>query len=147
MENFNKAIILEATKDKVYDALTNTISKWWTEMFEGVSNEQGKSFTIRFGESVFKTMTTEELLHNKKVVWKVTDSLIDIPDLKNKTEWINTKIVWEIFSKNNQTELHLTHLGLTPQIECYNICESGWHNFTDSLTEFINTGTGRPFKS
>jgi hypothetical protein len=77
----------------------------------------------------------------------VTDSLIDIPELDNKTEWINTKIVWEISSNDNQTELHLTHFGLTPQVECYNICESGWHNFTDSLTEFINTGIGKPFKS
>lgn len=82
----------------------------------------------------------------KKIVWLVTDSLIDIPDLKNQTEWINTKIAWEIFSKDNQTELTLTHFGLTPQIECYNICENGWHNFTSSLVEFINTGKGNPFK-
>lgn len=146
MSNFEKTVIYTASEKLVFDALTNSITKWWTEMFEGKSNEQGKSFTIRFGTNVFKTMVVDELVSNKKVVWNVTDSLINIPDLKNKTEWINTKIVWEIQLKNNQTELHLTHFGLTPQVECYNICQDGWHNFTDSLTQFINTGIGRPFK-
>ena len=146
MDNFKKTLLLQATNDKVFDALTNSIPKWWTEMFEGISNEQGQFFTIRFGTNVFKTMVVEELVPDKKVAWKVTDSLIDIPELKNKTEWINTQIVWKISSKDNQTELHLTHFGLTPQIECYNICESGWHNFTDSLSAFINTGIGKPFK-
>lgn len=146
MDNFKKTINLQATTDKVFDALTNSIPKWWTEMFEGISNEQGQTFTIRFGENIFKTMKVEELVTNKKVVWKVTASLIDIPDLKNKTEWIDTKIVWEIYTENSQTELHLIHYGLTPQIECYSICQDGWHNFTESLTKFINSGVGNPFK-
>lgn len=145
MNNFEKIMLFNATNHKVYNALTNAIPKWWTEMFEGTSNQQGKSFTIRFGASIFKTMTIEELVPNSKVVWKVTDSLIDLPDLKNKTEWINTRIEWEISVKGNQTELHLTHFGLTPAIECYNICQDGWHNFTDSLTQFINTGVGKPY--
>lgn len=115
-------------------------------MFEGVSNEQGQTFTIRFGPNVFKTMVVDEFIPNKKVVWKVTDSLIDIPELKNKTEWINTKIVWEISAQGNKTELQLTHIGLTPKIECYIVCEAGWHNFTNSLESYILTGKGEPFK-
>jgi uncharacterized protein YndB with AHSA1/START domain len=146
MNNFKKKLIIRATDNKVFDALTNSITKWWTEMFEGISNQQGHIFTIRFGANVFKTMAVEELIPNKKVVWNVTDSLIDIPELNNKTEWINTKIVWEISAQDDQTELHLTHFGLTPQVECYNICQEGWYNFTNSLTEFINTGSGKPFK-
>ena len=146
MENFKKTIILQTTDKSVYEALTNSISKWWTEMFEGSSDKQDEKFTIRFGSNVFKTLKVEELIPNTKVVWNVTDSLIDIPELKNKTEWINTKIIWEISRQANQTEIRLTHLGLTPNIECYNICESGWHNFTDSLTDFIKTGIGKPFK-
>ncbi len=146
MDDFKKTITIQATDNRVYDALTNCITEWWTEMFEGLSNEQGQSFTIHFGPKVFKTLLVQELVANKKVVWFVTGSLIDIPDLKNKTEWANTKIIWEISSKDNQIELQLTHFGLTPQVECYNICENGWHNFTDSLTDFINTGIGKPFK-
>ena len=147
MDDFKKLIILQATEQSIYEALTSSIPKWWTEVFEGTSNVQGETFTIRFGANVFKTLKVEELIPNTKVVWKVTNSLIDIPELKNKKEWINTKIVWEISTQNGNTELSLTHLGLTPQIECYDICESGWQNFTDSLTTFIMTGNGKPFKN
>lgn len=146
MDDFKKTISIQATDNRVYDASTNCISEWWTEMFEGISNEQGQTFIIRFGANVFKTLLVQELETYKKVVWFVTASLIDIPELKNKTEWINTKIIWEISSKDKQTELQLTHYGLTPEVECYNICENGWHNFTNSLTDFINTGIGKPFK-
>lgn len=114
MDNFTKTINFQTADNNVYDALTNSIPKWWTEMFEGDSNEQGKTFTIRFGTNVFKTMLIEELVSKKMVVWKVIDSLIDIPELKHKTEWINTEIVWELSSTKNQTSVHLTHFGLTP---------------------------------
>jgi len=93
MENFKKTIIVAKSANEVYDALTNSITKWWTEMFEGTANQSGQSFTIRFGPAVFKTMQVEELIPNKKIVWLVTDALIDIPELKNKTEWMGTKIV------------------------------------------------------
>lgn len=146
MDNFKKTIALETTANSIYEALTNAIDKWWTEMLEGISNQQGQIFTIRFGPNVFKTMLVEELVPGEKVIWRVTDSLIDIPELKNKTEWIDTRIVWEIFSADNKTVLHLTHFGLTPQIECYNICEMGWYQFTDSLKSFIETGKGNPFR-
>ncbi len=146
MNDFKKTITLQTTEHKVYEALTNGITKWWTELFEGISNTQGETFTIRFGASIFKTFLVEELIAYKKVVWLVTDTLIDIPELNNKREWLNTKIVWEISSKDNQTIVTLTHFGLTPQVECYTICEDGWQNFTQSLVAFIETGKGNPFK-
>jgi hypothetical protein len=146
MDHFKKTMTFQAADKSVYSALTNSIFNWWTEMFEGVSNEQGQSFTVRFGPNVFKKIVVDVLIKNKKVVWHVTDSMIDIPELKNKTEWINTKIIWEITSKDNQTVLQLTHEGLTPEIECFTICESGWHSFTDSLSTFINNGIGNAYR-
>lgn len=91
MDKFKKTIIIQATDIAVFDALTNSITKWWTEMFEGTSNQRGKSFIIRFGTNVFKTMNVEELIPNKKVVWNVTDSLIDIPDLKIRKNGLTLK--------------------------------------------------------
>lgn len=146
MDNFQKTMILQATGSKVFHALTNFIPQWWTETFEGVANIQGETFTIRFGANIFKTMRVEELIPNKKVVWVVTGSLIDLPELINKTEWIDTRIIWEITENDTDTTLLLTHLGLTPEIECYSICESGWNSFTNSLKAFLETGKGNPFK-
>lgn len=144
-ESYQSTVFLNASDERVFESIVN-IPLWWTTMFEGTGTQQGAKFTIRFGSSVFKTMIVEELIPNKKIVWRVVDSLIDLPELNDKSEWTNTKIVWEISSQEGKTALTLTHIGLTPKIECYLICKSGWKSFTDSLAEFIHTGVGKPFK-
>ncbi|MEL7586202.1 MAG: SRPBCC domain-containing protein [Prolixibacteraceae bacterium] len=143
--SYKRSFSLNASDEKIFESILN-IPLWWTEMFEGTADRQGGKFTVRFGSSVFKTMVVEELTPNKKIVWNVVDSVIDIPELNNKTEWIGTKISWEISTYQDKTVLELKHIGLTPKIECYTICENGWNGFTESLTEFINTGKGKPFK-
>lgn len=144
-KSYQRTFSLQATENKIYDSILN-IPLWWTEMYEGNQREAGEKFTVCFEPSVFKTMVVEELIPNKKIVWKVVDSLIDIPDLNNKTEWINTQIVWEISAIEKNTTLTLTHIGLTPKIECYTICESGWNSFTKSLIDLILKDVGTPFR-
>lgn len=114
-------------------------------MFEGSGRAAGETFTIRFGSQVFKTMLVEELIKNKKVAWRVEDALIDLPELVNKKEWINTQIVWDLSTHLNGTLLKVTHIGLTPDAECYELCSSGWNSFLYSFDKFINTGAGTPF--
>lgn len=147
MRDFNTKIIIPTSdKNKVFNALTKGITEWWTEILEGNSNQEGQSFTVRFGKNIFKTMLIKELIPNERIVWHFTDSLIDIPTLKNKTEWIDTKIVWDLSVNNNEIILNLTHFGLTPQVECYIVCENGWYSFTESLCRYINTGKGNAYK-
>ncbi|UWX61228.1 SRPBCC domain-containing protein [Chryseobacterium oranimense] len=145
MENYNNLVQLNTHPDNVFSALTNGIPFWWTEMFEGSSNEQDQSFTIHFGESIFKKFKVQELIPYKKVVWYVEDSLLNIPGLKNQKEWIGTTIIWEITESKSGTGLHLTHVGLHPDIECYEICTDGWKQFTASLKLYLETGRGNPF--
>lgn len=146
MGNYSNIIKLNVPADSIFDALTNKIPFWWTEMFEGSANKQHDIFTVRFGESVYKTMQVKELSDNSKIVWSVINSLIAIPGLKNQTEWIGTTIEWKIIPHEDKTELLLTHIGLLPDIECYDICTNGWKQFTDSLKLFVETGKGNPFK-
>jgi len=145
-ESFKTTLILQAEERKIYDALTKSISAWWSEMFEGSAEQQGETFTIRFGSQVFKTMLIEELVSGKKVVWRVVDAVIDLPDLANKSEWIYTYIVWDIFSTDRGTVLELTHVGLNSDMECYAVCVAGWESFLYSFEKFVNTGVGAPFR-
>lgn len=145
MENFTLSVTINCKVAQVFKALTAEIPQWWTQIFEGGSNEVGSSFTVRFGESVFKTMTVQELVENQKVVWQVEDSLINIPGLTNQTEWINTTIIWELENREEATLLHLTHDGLHPEVECYGICSAGWEQFVNSLKAYLETGKGTPF--
>lgn len=147
MENYSNTIQLNATKDKVFNALISDIHLWWTEMFEGSANSQGNNFTVRFGDNVYKTMRVVELVQNSKLVWNVENSLIAVPELTNQTEWIGTSIIWQITPQEINTELQLTHIGLNPRVECFDICTHGWQQFTDSLKEFVETGKGNPYRA
>ncbi|KUJ56145.1 SRPBCC family protein [Chryseobacterium aquaticum] len=147
MENYRNEINVSASPESVYQALTKFIPKWWSAHFEGASDKEGSTYTVRFGDSIYKTFEVTQLQPDKKVVWVVRDSVIDIPELKNKTEWIGTIINWEIEDTNNSTLLKLTHIGLTRDVECYDICEAGWTQFINSLKAFAETGEGVPFKT
>lgn len=147
MNDFKTTLSVDSSPAEVYQSLTNDIANWWTEMFEGTSNEVGKSFTVRFGSAVFKKFAVTELVADKKVVWDVVDSFIDLPELTRKTEWIGTQIIWEIATHQEKTILTLTHVGLVPEIECFSICENGWRNFTKSLHDFLDTGVGKPYQN
>ncbi|MBP1164946.1 hypothetical protein JOE44_001830 [Chryseobacterium sp. PvR013] len=146
VEDYIHEIEVNSTADRIYHALTQEIPLWWTELFEGSSSEAGNLFTIRFGDQIHKTMRVKELIHNTKIVWWVEDSLIALPELKNQTEWIGTTIVWEMEQKENSSVLMLTHIGLNPNIECYEICSNGWRQFLGSLTKFLETGEGTPYR-
>ncbi len=60
-------------------------------------------------------------------MWLVTDCYL--PLLKDKTEWKDTKVVWEISEKNNSTQINFTRIGLVPEIECYKDCIKGWDQY------------------
>lgn len=146
MDNYTNTIEVKTTADKAYNALTNQIPLWWTEMFEGSSAQTGEGFTIRFGADIHKTMRVKEAVSDAKIIWYVEDSLIALPELKNQTEWIGTTIVWEIQQTGESSQIKVTHLGLNPDVECYDICSNGWVQFLSSLKLFLETGTGTPYK-
>lgn len=102
----------------------------------------GDSFRIEFGTTWVNFKITEAI-PQKKVVWYVTDSFL--PWLKDKKEWNDTEVVFDISSDSGKTKIDFTHIGLVPGIECYENCEKGWTRFvTISLPQFINNGKGQP---
>lgn len=136
---------LNATADSVYDALTNGIPQWWTKQFEGSADRPGATFTVRFGDRTFKTMSVMELSASFKVVWSVVDARLDVPGLNDPTEWVGTTIVWDILRQEDRTRLRLTHIGLQPTVECYAVCADGWRRSIASLKSFVETGSGTRF--
>ncbi len=66
--------------------------------------------------------------------------------LKNiKEEWLNTELVWTFKENGSEVEVSFVHNGLTPELNCYKICESGWNFFiSTSLKNYLETGQGNP---
>jgi uncharacterized protein YndB with AHSA1/START domain len=46
---------------------------------------------------------------------------------------------------NGKTRLDLEHVGLTPAIECFDICRDGWNQYLGNLQSLVETGRGHPF--
>jgi hypothetical protein len=118
------------------------ISGWWAKNVEGSAKGLNEVFTTHFGET-YGTFKIVEFEPHKKITWLTIDCYLDL--LKNKKEWQDTKIVWEISTENNATQINMTHVGLVPGIECYNDCEKGWDFFIkESLYGFLTLGKGQP---
>ena len=141
-QNYTATIEVKAAADKVFKSINN-VSEWWSENVEGRSENLDDVFTIHFGGDIFVTHQLIEVVPNKKVVWLVTDCYLSW--LKDKTEWTNTKISFEISTENNSTIIHFTHIGLVPEVECYDSCVKGWDQYVKgSLLKLITEGKGQP---
>ncbi len=139
--DYNATITVNSTAKKAFEKIAQ-VGDWWAKDFKGNAEKLNDTFIIRFGDT-FVDFKITEVIPDAKIVWYVTDS--SLPWLSDKTEWKNTEVVFEISSKNNQTNINFTHVGLVPGIECYERCEKGWTRFvTISLPKFINEGKGLP---
>ena len=139
--DFSTAISVHQTPKEVFDGI-NHITGWWSEDFEGSAQELNDTFTVRFGET-FITIQVTELITDRKIGWRVTDGYKHW--LRNKKEWHNTKMTWEIFAEKDTTKISFTHIGLVPGLECYGGCEKAWNFYIkESLFKLLTEGKGTP---
>jgi len=142
-QDYMTTILVKAAANKVFKSF-NHVAAWWTENIEGSSEKLNDVFTIHFGEA-FVTMKIVQSVPDKKVVWNVTDCYLHW--LADKKEWKNTQIVFEISAEGDSTRIQFTHVGLVPQVECYDNCVKGRDQYIkDSLVKLIAEGKGLPQK-
>ena len=141
-EDYTVSIMVNASAQAAFKSI-NSVSEWWTENLEGSSQKLNDEFTVRFDDIHISTQKLIQVVPDKKVVWLVTDSKLNF--LTNKHEWTNTKISFEIVEKNGKTQITFTHLGLVPNIECYESCAPAWaHYIKGSLFKLLTEGKGTP---
>ena len=61
-------------------------------------------------------------------------------------EWIGTTIVFDVTPAGDGTELRFRHHGLTPQLECFDMCDAGWTHYLTSLVDYVDRGAGHPYR-
>ena len=141
-QDYTASITVNATPKEAFESI-NKVTKWWTENLEGSSQKLNDEFTVRFGDVHVSTQKLVEVIPDKKVVWLVTASKLNF--VKDKQEWNGTKISFEIFEKNDKTEVRFTHIGLVPDYECFDACSNAWGQYIkQSLFKLITTGKGEP---
>lgn len=138
--NFTTTFFVNESPKEVFEAVNN-VRGWWQGEIEGNTDKLNEEFTYRMKEFHFSKQKIVELLPNEKVVWLVTDSNLSFT--KDKSEWTGTTINFDISEINNKTQLRFTHIGLSPQIECYDGCSNAWTNLIQqSLMSLITIGKG-----
>lgn len=143
-QHYHTSITADVTAQEAFNYI-NSVTKWWTENVEGSSQNLNDEFTVRFGDIHYSKQKLIEIIPGKRVVWLVTDSQLNF--LKDKQEWNNTKISFDIAEQNGKTEIHFTHIGLVPEIECFNACSNAWSQYIQqSLWKLLTTGEGQPEK-
>lgn len=141
-QNFTTVLLVDQTPEAVFNAINN-VSGWWSEEIEGSTNKLHAEFKYHYEDVHSCKMRIIEFIPNEKVVWLVADNYFKFTT--DKSEWKDTKVIFEISKQNNKTQLRFTHLGLVPEYECYDICRDAWSNYIQSsLYSLITTGKGQP---
>ncbi len=141
-KDFTVAIELEKSCPDVFKAITDDVAKWWGgNDLKGSSTKLNDEFVIHHLGAHYSKQKLIEIIPDKKVVWLVTESELSWLE-KDKHEWTNTKMIFEISVEGDKTLLRFTHDGLVPEKECYERCaHEGWGIvIKDRLFNFI---TGR----
>jgi len=140
--DFSTTILVDQTPEEVFKAINNPRG-WWSEEIEGSTNRLDDEFTYHYKDVHICKMKLTEMIRNRKVVWHVMNNYFNFT--KDKSEWKDTQILFEIAEKDGKTQLHFTHLGLVPEYECYDACRQGWTNYINhSLYNLVTTGKGQP---
>ena len=112
--NFTTSFVVDQTPEQVFNAVTN-VRGWWSEEIEGGTAKLNDEFDYHYKDVHKSKMKLIEVVPNKKVVWLVLDNYFKFT--KDKTEWKNNKIVFDITEKDNQTQLQFTQVGLVPEYD------------------------------
>ncbi|TDQ25709.1 SRPBCC family protein [Tenacibaculum caenipelagi] len=144
MENNNYTTTITVSKGATtaFSAIKN-FRAWWSEEIEGNTDQLGETFFYHYKNIHLCKLKLIETVPNKKLVYLVIDNEFNF--VKDKTEWVNTKLVFDISEENGQTKVTFIHDGLTPEGECYEVCNDAWTGYIQgSLKKLIETGVGKP---
>jgi hypothetical protein len=141
-ESFTTTFLVDKSPKEAFNAINNPRG-WWSQEIEGNTDMEGDMFTYHYKDIHKCRIKVAEVDPGKKVVWEVLDNYFNFTE--DKTEWIGTKMIFDISEKDGKTQIKVTHLGLVPEYECYDICSASWTNYMhSSLHKLITTGKGEP---
>lgn len=140
--SFTTVFTVNQTPEEAFAAINN-VRGWWSEDIKGRTEKAGDIFNYRFKDIHRCTIKIKASVPGKTVVWHILDN--DFSFTEDRSEWKGTDVYFDISGKGGNTEIRVTHDGLVPEYECYDICSNGWNTYVNgSLQSLIRTGKGQP---
>lgn len=139
--SFTTSIEVAKSPHHVFDCIRD-VAKWWGGPdLEGRTTRLNDEFTITHGDAHYSKQKLIEVVADQKLVWLITEARLGWLE-RNKHEWTNTRLVFQIVPRGDTTVVELRHEGLVPELECYERCSEGWRLVIgDYLFRFITEGT------
>jgi uncharacterized protein YndB with AHSA1/START domain len=139
--DYAKLVTFRAPREKVFDAIATVdgLRSWWTTTVTGSATKGGH---IRLGYAGLDeciVMRVDETTRPSKVHWTCLAHT-------RFNDWSRTQVKFDLVEQTaDACELNFRHVGLQPELRCYEICEPGWDRFLTSLVAYVEEGRGAPF--
>lgn len=141
-ESFNTTVTVDRTPDEVFAAI-NKPQIWWNELIEGDSEAIGGEFGFDMPGLHRTRLRVTDANPGHRVVWHVLENHFGFVD--DQDEWLGTDVVFDIEREDSGTTVSLTHVGLMPEFECYEVCSTAWtHHLDAGLRALLSTGDPEP---
>ena len=138
--SFATSFEVDRTPDEVFKAITD-VRGWWTGEVAGGTERLGDEFTYRYADLHSSRQRVTDLVPGRRVAWQVLDARLAFAG--DPHEWAGTEIVFDIVPAGERTEVRFAHVGLVPELDCFDNCAAGWSFFIgSSLKRRITTGEG-----
>jgi hypothetical protein len=140
--DFTTTFTVDQSPEEAFAAINN-VRGWWSGEIDGDTAKLGDEFSYRYEDIHRSTQRITESIQATRVVWHVLDSYLNF--IEDTDEWTGTDITFDISRKGDHTEVRFTHIGLLPEVECYDRCTPAWGFYiSGSLRNLIATGQGEP---
>jgi hypothetical protein len=141
-KNYSSTFKVEQSLVEVYNAIKN-VRAWWSENIIGKTDTLNEEFFYSYNDVHLCRIKIIEMVENKKIVWLVLDNQFNFT--KEQHEWKGNTMVFEIQAEETLTRVKFTQIGLTPDYECFGVCQDAWTSYLNgSLKDLITTGVGKP---
>ncbi len=136
-QDYSITLTVDQTPEKVFNAINN-VRGWWLGDNEGSTNKVNDEFIHQYENDHYCKIRVTELIPGQRIVWHVVENRFSFT--KDQSEWTGTDIVFDIAKNGSTTDVHFTHRGLVPKLECYNLCSDAWAGLiSGDLRKLITT--------
>lgn len=145
-QNYTTSFTVHASPHEVFDAITRP-QAWWTEMIEGGTARAGDEFGFDNPGLHRTRIRLTEVVPGTKMVWHVLENHFGF--IQDQSEWVGSDIVFELDGgpggetdgSSGETAVRVTHVGLVPELECYDVCSAAWnHHLAHGLRSLVEAG-------
>ncbi|AWF79462.1 hypothetical protein BTJ40_00695 [Microbulbifer sp. A4B17] len=144
MPDYTTSFLSPVTQEEAYRAVAEKMSQWWTPT-SGPFLAVGDTAKTGFGGQSYWVFRAKALVPQKLIELECIESFMVSEQVDDPKEWEGSTLRFEFASEPGGTRLTFTHIGLSPEMKCWDMCKSGWDYYLPgSLQEYLKGGTGNP---